>query len=57
MLGPVLQAERIRVEPPRPDHLPRFVAWFSDPEVTRYLLRRYWRDECLWEVLPGEPSP
>lgn len=41
MLGPILEAARIRVEPPRADHLPRFVAWFSDPEVTRYLLRRF----------------
>jgi RimJ/RimL family protein N-acetyltransferase len=41
MLGPILEATRVRVEPPRPEHLPRFVAWFSDPEVTRYLLRRF----------------
>jgi len=41
MLGPILEAARIRLEPPRLEHLPRFVAWFSDPEVTRYLLRRF----------------
>jgi RimJ/RimL family protein N-acetyltransferase len=41
MLGPILEAVRIRVEPPRAEHLPRFVAWFSDPAVTRYLLRRF----------------
>jgi RimJ/RimL family protein N-acetyltransferase len=41
MLGPILEAARIRVEPPRPEHASRFVAWFSDPEVTRYLLRRF----------------
>jgi ribosomal-protein-alanine N-acetyltransferase len=41
MLGPVLERPRIRLEPPRPEHLPRFIAWFSDPEVTRYLLRRF----------------
>jgi RimJ/RimL family protein N-acetyltransferase len=51
MLGPILEAERIRVEPPRPDHLSRFVAWFSDPEITRYLLRRFppsLRQEEAW---------
>ena len=41
MLGPILAATRVRLEPPRPEHLPRFIAWFSDPEVTRYLLRRF----------------
>lgn len=41
MLGPILEATRIRLEPPRPEHLARFVAWFGDPEVTRYLLRRF----------------
>lgn len=41
MLGPVLESPRLRLEPPRPAHLPVFVSWFSDPEVTRYLLRRH----------------
>jgi RimJ/RimL family protein N-acetyltransferase len=41
MLGPILDSERLRLEPPRPEHLPSFVQWFADPEVTRYLFRRY----------------
>ena len=41
MLGPILKGESLRIEPPRPEHLPSFVRWFADPEVTRYLLRRY----------------
>lgn len=41
MLGPVLEGVRLRLEPPRPAHLTDFVSWFSDPEVTRYLLRRH----------------
>jgi RimJ/RimL family protein N-acetyltransferase len=41
MLGPVLEGDRVRLEPPRSEHLPTFVRWFADPEVTRYLLRRH----------------
>jgi [ribosomal protein S5]-alanine N-acetyltransferase len=41
MLGPVLESARLRLEPPRPAHLADFVSWLSDPEVTRYLLRRH----------------
>ena len=41
MLGPILEGERVRLEPPRPEHLQNFVRWFADPEVTRYLFRRY----------------
>jgi RimJ/RimL family protein N-acetyltransferase len=41
MLGPVLETARVRLEPPRPEHLPRFVGWFGDREVTRYLQRRF----------------
>jgi RimJ/RimL family protein N-acetyltransferase len=51
MLGPNLDAVAVHVGPPCPDHLPRFVGWFSDPEVTRYLLRRYppsLRQEAQW---------
>jgi RimJ/RimL family protein N-acetyltransferase len=41
VLGAVLEGARIRLEPPRADHLPAFVRWFADPEVTRYLQRRH----------------
>ena len=41
MLGPILESEHVRLEPPRPDWLPTFVRWFADRVVTRYLLRRY----------------
>lgn len=51
MLGPILEGERVRLEPPRAEHLPTFLRWFADPEVTRYLLRRYplsERQEAAW---------
>lgn len=41
MLGPVIEGERIRLEPPRPEYLPAYFRWFADMEVTRYLLFRY----------------
>ena len=41
MLGPIIEGERIRLEPPRPEHLPAFGRWFADQEVTRYLLYRF----------------
>jgi len=41
MLGPILEGDRIRLEPPKLEHLPTFARWFADPEVTRYLLRRH----------------
>ena len=37
MLGPVIQGEKIRLEPSRPEFLPEYIRWFSDMEVTRYL--------------------
>jgi [ribosomal protein S5]-alanine N-acetyltransferase len=51
MLGPILETERLRPEPPRPDHLGLFIRWFADPDVTRYLLRRHppsLRQEEAW---------
>jgi hypothetical protein len=27
MLGPVIEGERIRLEPPRPEYLPAYVRW------------------------------
>ena len=56
----------------RPAHLADFVGWFSDPEVTRYLLRRHppslrqearWleraaasRADVVWAVLRKDPA-
>jgi RimJ/RimL family protein N-acetyltransferase len=41
MLGPILDGERVRLEPPRPEFLPAYVRWFADPGITRYLLHRH----------------
>jgi RimJ/RimL family protein N-acetyltransferase len=51
MLGSVLEGERVRLEPPRAEHLPIFLRWFADPEVTRFLFRRHplsERQEAAW---------
>jgi RimJ/RimL family protein N-acetyltransferase len=40
MLGPVIEGERIRLEPPRPEFIPAYQRWFADREVTRYLRYR-----------------
>jgi diamine N-acetyltransferase len=40
MLGPVIEGERIRLEPPRAEHLATYGRWFEDMEVTRFLLYR-----------------
>ena len=34
MLGPILEGERVRLEPPRPEFLPAYQRWFADMEVT-----------------------
>ena len=41
MLGTILAGDRIRLRAPALEDLPVFARWFADPEVTRYLLRRY----------------
>jgi RimJ/RimL family protein N-acetyltransferase len=41
MLGSNLEGERIRLRAPAGEDLSTFARWFADPEVTRYLLRRY----------------
>ncbi|HEY3066923.1 MAG TPA: GNAT family protein [Methylomirabilota bacterium] len=41
MLGPVIEGQRIRLEPPRAEFLPAYVRWFADMEVTRYLVSRF----------------
>ena len=40
MLGPVIEGERIRLEPPRLEYCPAYQRWFADTEVTRYLRYR-----------------
>ncbi len=37
MFGPVLTGEKITLRPPDETDAARFIAWFADPEVTRYL--------------------
>lgn len=41
MLGPVIQGERVRLEPPTTEMIPLFCRWFADREVTRYLHMRF----------------
>ena len=41
MLGPVLVGEKIRLEPSRTEFLPEYIRWFSDMQVTKYLLSRF----------------
>ena len=55
MLGPILESERVRLEPPRPEYFPVYQRWFADMEVTRYLLYRFpfttkWEEEWLERV-------
>jgi len=40
MFGPVIEGQRIRLEPPRREHALAYQRWFADMEVTRYLLHR-----------------
>jgi len=46
MLGPVLEGDRARREPPARDHLPTVAKWRTDLAATRYLL-----------ILQFPPSP
>ncbi|HYB40803.1 MAG TPA: GNAT family protein [Candidatus Methylomirabilis sp.] len=41
MFGPVVEGERVRLEPPRVDCASIYLRWFADMEVTRYLLYRH----------------
>ena len=41
MYGPVLTGVGVALRPPDDSDAARFVEWFSDLEVTRYLLRRF----------------
>ena len=52
MFGPVLRGEHVTLRPGDDSDPPRFVPWFADMEVTRYLGRRmavalYWEVEML----------
>ena len=40
MFGPVLQGDRVTLRPADDSDPPRFVPWFADMEVTRYLPHR-----------------
>ena len=40
MYGPVLVGTKVTLRPPDDSDAARFVEWFGDLEVTRYLLRR-----------------
>jgi RimJ/RimL family protein N-acetyltransferase len=41
MLGPILEGERIRLEPLRPEYIPTYQRWFADTAITRYLIYRF----------------
>ena len=41
MYGPVIEGERVRLEPPRLEYAPTYIGWFADRAVTRYLLVRH----------------
>jgi RimJ/RimL family protein N-acetyltransferase len=41
MYGPVLAGTKVTLRPPDDSDAARFVAWFADLEVTRYLVRRF----------------
>ena len=36
MFGPILRGTRVTLRPPRKEDLETYLAWFADPEVTRY---------------------
>ena len=41
MFGPVIEGERVRLEPPKVEHAAIFQRWLADMEVTRYLVHRH----------------
>ena len=41
MFGPVIDGQRIRLEPPRLEYAPAYIRWFADRAVTRYLVVRH----------------
>jgi len=40
VLGPVIEGERLRLVPPRPEFFPAYARWFGDMAVTRHLIHR-----------------
>jgi RimJ/RimL family protein N-acetyltransferase len=60
MFGPVIEGERLRLEPPRPEDCPMYLRWLADMEVTRYLRNRHppsLRQEAAWlESTAKDPS-
>src|SRR5215470_5730124 len=59
MFGPVIEGERVRLEPPRPEHSPAYLGWLADMEVTRYLHDRNppspGQEEKSLEQAAGDP--
>ena len=41
MFGPVLKGEKVTLRPPDETDAARFVVWFADTEVTRFLAQRF----------------
>jgi RimJ/RimL family protein N-acetyltransferase len=41
MYGPVIQGKLVRLRPPKPEDAETMIAWFEDPEVTRFMLLRF----------------
>lgn len=41
MFGPVIKGEKVTLRPPDESDAQRFVDWFADTEVTRYLARAF----------------
>jgi RimJ/RimL family protein N-acetyltransferase len=41
MYGPVIEGERVRLQPPRLEYAATYIRWFADRAVTRYLLIRH----------------
>jgi RimJ/RimL family protein N-acetyltransferase len=60
MFGPVIEGERVRLEPPRGEYVALFQRWFADMEVTRYLLHRHpptlRQEEDFLEKAAEDPS-
>ena len=60
MLGPVIEGDRVRLEPPRLEQAPAFQRWLADMEVTRYLLHRHpltlRQEESFLEEAAADPD-
>jgi RimJ/RimL family protein N-acetyltransferase len=59
MFGPVIEGERVRLEPPRLEHSSACRRWFADMDVTRYLQQRHpltrRQDEDAFEKAAADP--